>query len=50
MHRSASFKTLELSSAEIWRSHVQPMPVGKIGGWWTVEFWHQTDSGGPVEC
>ncbi len=26
VHRSAGFKTLELSSGEIWRSHLQPMP------------------------
>ncbi len=42
MHMSAGFKTLELSSAEIWRSHLQPIPLYKIGGWWTVEFWDHT--------
>ncbi len=53
MHMSAGFKTLELSSAEIWRSHLQPIPLYKIGGGGQWNFGTKlgpTHSGGPAEC
>ncbi len=53
VHRSAGFKTLELPSAVIWRSHMQPMKLLKIGIPWTVVFWHQACFcwfRGAVEC